>query len=322
MELFIGIDVSKTCLDIYIDGLDKTFKISNTQKDIEDWLKTFKSLKADHTLKLIVCEPTGGYETLFVQFMHDQLLPIHVVHANKVRHFAKTIGRLAKTDTMDARLLSQYAKVFQPQPDQQKRTPDQIEMTFLVKRRQQLLKQRIEESNRLDKTIPGWLKESIQNHLSFLKTEIDKIEKQIQTLSQSSLKESIDLLTSIPGVGLLTASTMLAGIPELGMGTSSSLASLIGIAPFNQDSGKFCKKRRIYAGRASVRSALYMATIASLIHNKQLKTFYQRLKAKGKPSKVAIVACMRKLLSILNAVFKRKSPWTNSLNDTYLPLST
>jgi transposase len=155
------------------------------------------------------------------------------------------------------------------------------------------------------------MKESIENHITWMKEQIKALEKKLKSHLETyeNLNHGTALLTSVPGIGLLTACTLLSGIPELGALSSKALAALIGVAPFNKDSGRMSKKRSIQAGRASVRAVLYMATVASLIHNPYVKKFYHKLKAKGKPSKVALVACMRKLLTILNSVMKRQAPW-------------
>jgi len=309
METYVGVDVSKNDLDIYHDGTRKSSKISNTLPAIRHWLKEMDCEKKN--IKLIICEATGGYESPVVEELKKAKFPVHVVHANKVRYFAKTTGALAKTDKIDSRLLAHYARLFQSQPDEQEIPPETQALQFFVKRRQQLIKQKVEESNRLDKTLPVWVKESIEAHITWMEEQIKALEKKLQSHVENyeTLNKETALLTSVPGIGLLTACTLLSGIPELGALSSKSLSALIGVAPFNKDSGRISKKRSIQAGRASVRVALYMATVASLIHNPYVKKFYHKLKAKGKPSKVALVACMRKLLTLLNSVIKRKTPW-------------
>lgn len=313
MELFIGVDVSKDRLDIHLEGLSQTVSIANTLESIQNWINDLFKLNKKHQIQLIICEATGGYEALMVTLLKTSQFPVHVVHANKVRHFAKSIGQLAKTDKIDCRLLSQYAKVFHPQPDETQVSPEVKTLHLYLKRRQQLIKQKVEEGNRLDKLLPEWLKKSIQEHVIWLEKKIAESDQSIKEYIESLpiLKKPIDLLISIPGVGLLTAATIFASIPNLGHIPQKSLTALVGLAPFNRDSGKTFKKRSIQGGRRAVRSALYMATVASLIHNPLLKNFYHKLKAKGKPSKVAIVACMRKLLLILNAISKKQSPWIN-----------
>lgn len=313
MELFIGVDVSKAQLDIHLEELSQTISIPNTLESIQDWVVALSKLNQNHQIKLIICEATGEYEALMVTLLKTSQFPVHVVHANKVRHFAKSTGILAKTDKIDCRLLSQYAKVFLPQPDKTGDSPEVKTLHLYIKRRQQLIKQKVEEGNRLDKLLPEWLKNSIQEHVTWLEERITESNQTIKDYIESlaSLKEPIDLLTSIPGVGLLTAATVFASLPNSGRISQKSLTALIGLAPLNRDSGKIFKKRSIHRGRSDVRSALYMATVASLILNPLLKSFYHMLKAKGKPSKVAIVACLRKLLILLNAVAKRQSPRFN-----------
>ena len=260
---------------------------------------------------MIICEATGGYESSVVEELKKAKLPVHMVHANKVRYFAKTTGALAKTDKIDSRLLANYARLFQPQPDERETPPETQALQFFVKRRQQLIKQKVEERNRLDKSLPAWMKESIETHITWMEEQIKDLEKKLQSHVENyqALNKGAILLTSVPGIDMLTACALLSGIPELGSLSSKSLSALIGVAPFNKDSGRISKKRSIQAGRASVRAALYMASVASLIHNPYVKKFYHKLKAKGKPSKVALVACMRKLLIVLNSVIKRQAPW-------------
>lgn len=310
MECFIGIDVGKAFLDVYIDGLNTAFQVPNTFLSIQDLVNKLAKIKEDE-IKLIVCEPTGGYEAALVECLRAAQLPIHIAHANKVRDFARAQGKYAKTDKIDSRLLCEYGKILKPAPSQEKLSPELKEIQALWTRKHQLAEEKLREKNRLEKKVSEVIRSSIERNLTWIDNELIKLEEQLRaSIDQtSSIRNFVDLLTSIPGVGLQTALAMVTGVPELGSVDHKSLSSLIGVSPFNRDSGKKRGQRRIKGGRAHVRKALYMAAVASVRSNPLLKTFYLRLRAKGKKAKVALVAVMRKLLAILNSVASRQSPW-------------
>jgi transposase len=315
MEAYIGIDVGKSNLDVHVNGQD--INTANSDTAIKKLIKRFKKEESNGlTIKLIICEATGGYEELLVNLLAESGYPIHVAHPNKVRYFAKSQGQLAKTDRIDARILSEYGRLSQLQSNHKPVSAEQVELRSLLQRRRQLLDEKVRESNRLDKPITNACRHSIKSHIKWIEKEVKQIEKATkeQVEENQSLKEAIALLESIPGVGFLTAATVLTGLPELGELGDKELSALVGVAPMNADSGKYQGKRSIKGGRRVIREILYMATIASLRCNKVIKDYYHRLRAKGKPGKVAIVAGMHKLLRIINSVFKRQSPWEEELS--------
>jgi transposase len=241
-------------------------------------------------------------------------IPVHVAHANKIRYFAKASGELAKTDTIDAKIICLYAQHFNLRAKAINITPEQEYLKGLAVRRNQLLSEKVREQNRLEIPLPDCLMNSIKKHINWLEQELEQIELLIDKYISSSqeLTKHLELMTSIPGIGKQTAIAFITDVPELGNIDTPALSALIGVAPFASDSGTIKKQRRIYGGRTNVRQVLYMATVASLRVNHLIKSFYTKLIKKGKKAKVAIVACMHKLLSILNSVAKRQSVWVNS----------
>ncbi len=317
MELYVGVDVSKAHLDVHIHDMKNGFaRVENSKDGIEGVIKTLECLqeKGD-IICLVICEATGGYERLLSIMLQASSLPIHVVHPNKVRNFAKAIGKFAKTDKIDAKILSEFARVFKPDADTITLTPELQRLQALFIRRQQLLDEKIRENNRLDKRIMDVLRDSIEKHVIWLKNEIKEVEKLIDQHLElhNEIQESVALLESVPGVGTLTAISLLVGLPELGSLEDKKLASLIGVAPLNRDSGKTIGKRYIHGGRGTVRSSLYMAALVSIRFNPDMKIFYQRLRKKGKVAKVALTAVVRKLLILLNHIVRRKTPWENRI---------
>lgn len=315
MELYVGIDVSKAHLDIYINvEKGKSYRLENSQVGIESLVSLLEKFESEgHNIQLIICEATGGYERLLSTMLHAKGLPIHVAHANKVRNFAKATGRFSKTDKIDSKLLSEFAKVFKPKPDVTSLTPDLELLGDLLTRRQQLLDEKIRENNRLDKHLLEPLRQSIEKHIQWLKTELKETEGLIVRHIEihDEIKKSIELIKSIPGIGTLTAAALLTELPELGHINDKQLSALVGVAPLNQDSGKKAGKRYIQGGKSSIRKSLYMSAIVSIRFNPDLKEFYQRLRAKGKAAKIALIAVVRKLLILLNIVVRRQTPWQN-----------
>lgn len=315
MELYVGIDVSKASLDIHVNGInEKDLKLENSQSGIENLVQFLKSLQLkDHVIKLVICEATGGYERLLSKILQAADLPVHTAHPNKVRNFAKALGQFAKTDRIDAKILSEFAKVFKPNPDTDIITPEFEYLKALFLRRQQLLAEKLRESNRLDKDLLVVLRQSIEKHILWLKKELQEIEKLIEKhlKSHDAIKSSVELLTSVPGVGALTAIALLVRLPELGTIEDKKIAALVGVAPLNRDSGKITGKRFIQGGRRSIRSSLYMAAVSSIRFNSDMKAYYQHLRKKGKAAKVALTAVVRKLIILLNKIARRKTPWEN-----------
>lgn len=309
MTNVIGIDVGKRQLDIDWLGTPITYK--NDQQGINCLVKKLSELQDKQQLSLAICEATGGYERGFSQACHQAKLPIHVAHANKVRHFAKCQGLLAKTDKIDARVLSDYGRLLNPFPDRVYLSESGEKVACLLKRREQLLSDKLKEENRLDKWLDEANKQSINDHIAWLDQEIKKIEAGLKEMEQSDdIKEAHTLLTSIPAIGDLMAHYLIAYLPELGILSHKQVSALGGVAPFNQDSGSIRGKRSIQGGRAHLRRRLYMSAISAIRCNPDLKTFYTRLKAKGKCTKVAIIAVIHKLLMMANSVLRRREPWS------------
>jgi transposase len=317
MELHVGVDVSKKTLDVYINDIDKKeYDFENNQAGIEKFLGVLKALQLkDHDIQLIICEATGGYEKLLSDLCHFNNFPIHVVHPNKVKSFAKATGTFAKTDKIDAKILNQFARVFQPTPDQISLSPELETLRALVIRRQQLLEEKNRETNRLDKGIGVVARQSIEKHVRWLEKALHAIENAIskQVKNNPKIQESVELLESVPGIGILTAVILLVELPELGQIGDKQLASLVGVAPMNKDSGTKSGKRSIRGGRSFVRKILYMAALTSSRFNPDMKKFYQGLRARGKVAKVALTAVLHKLLILLNSIARRRTPWEHRI---------
>lgn len=309
MGAYIGIDVGKATLDICFS--DKITTLSNHPPSIKKWIKEIAKNKA---IELVLCEATGGYERTLVKELQKQEIPVFVEHANKIRSFAKSKGQLAKTDRIDAKLIMEYASTMKPQAKPQYLSESAEEIRDLLKRRNQLLDDKIRETARLDKGYRTKIKKFVLSHIKFLEKQLDCVQKEIDQLAaQAEIQKDVELLTSIPGIGQQTALMILTLLPEMGSLKNKSLAALVGVAPFNRDSGQCRGKRFIQGGRKTLRKALYMAAVAAIRWNQPLATFYRRLRAKGKCGKVAIVAVMNKLLAMINSVYKRQSPWIENL---------
>lgn len=310
MKHYIGIDIGKFKLDVDWDAGHWTFE--NTQTGIH---RLIKKLAAHPAETVIVYEPTGGYETQLVRLLRAKGLQLHSAHANKVRDFAKSKGYLAKTDKLDAKVIREYAQCMQVEADKVKLTQNTEKLGDLLKRRDELLDNKTQECNRLDTTYDSDTKRSIQSHIQWIEKVLRRIEDKMKDLQNSDpdIQQKHELLCSVKGVGSLVANTLIAYVPELGAIEPKSLAALLGLAPFNRDSGTQQGRRYIMGGRGKVRKVLYMAALSCIRYNKDLKAFYERLKAKGKPSKVALVAVMRKLMTLLNSIMRRKTPWQENL---------
>jgi len=297
MTTYIGIDVSKLLLDIHHNG--QAAQIPNTEKAIRAYLKSLP----DDTM--LVCESSGGYEATLITQAHAQRRPIARINARQVRDFAKAKGRLAKTDTLDARIITEFAQAFHPTP-LCPADPLQIELSALVKLRSHILNQ-ITQNNNLQETL------SDKNILRILASTVAALKKQevkirnliVATIKRSpSLTSNVNRLQEVQGFGLVTAFSLLSFMPELGTLSDTQAASLAGVAPFNHDSGQFRGQRHIRGGRSHLRSALYMAALVASRYNPILKPLYQRLLAAGKPKKLALTVLMRKLILLANRILK------------------
>jgi len=302
--VFIGIDVSAKQLDVAF-AADSQATYVNDDAGIATLCARLKTL----TCELIVLEATGGYEALVVASLAGVGLPVRVINPRQVRDFARATGLLAKTDRLDAQVLRQFAErirpVVLPQKSEQER-----ELGAVVTRRRELVQMLGAEKNRL-KLATMRVRKDITVHIRFLEKRIDdtdaELERQIR--EHESFRLTDELLQSVPSVGNVSSSTLIALLPELGSLSHRKITALVGLAPFNDDSGSRHGRRRIWGGRQEVRNVLYMATVSALRFNPQIRTTYQRLVAAGKPKKVALVACMRNLLITLNAIVRDQSPW-------------
>ncbi|WP_131740683.1 IS110 family transposase [Legionella busanensis] len=262
-------------------------------------------------ITLCAFEATGGYEKKLIDCYEELRLPYRMLHANHIRAYAKALGILAKTDKLDAKVIHDYAMAVSVDAVSSKNENQDI--SDLLNRREQLTAMRIEESNRLETMTNKVLIKSFKAHIKWIEKQVDTIEAQlVECVNRNdSVKFLFELYTSIPGIGLITALRLIADLPELLTHTDKQLAALIGIAPMNNDSGKMRGYRRIIAGRAKIRRLLYLATISAIKCNPLIKSFYNKLKSKGKPGKVAIIASSRKLLTVLRSKAQNKIPWVS-----------
>jgi transposase len=304
-EIFVGIDVSKAWLDGAVHEQKEVWRVSNEETGIAHLVKTLKKLKP----RLVVLEPTGGFEMLVVAELSQAGLPVAVVNAKRVRDFAKATGQMAKTDKLDAQVLAHFAAAVRP-GIRSLRSEEEEHLTALLTRRRQVLDMLTVEKNRLV-TVRAKMRPDLEAHIHWLSNSLKELDQEIEEFVKGSpsWKEKDTLLQSVPGVGPVTSATLLGMLPELGLLNRQAIAALVGVAPMNKDSGRKQGKRRIFGGRAAVRSVLYMAALSAKKHNPFIRTFYARLLQHGKEKKVALTACMRKLLVILNAMLRTNQPW-------------
>ena len=303
-ETYIGIDISSNNLDLAIYKDEKTRQFSNDQEGLRKVCDFLSRLKPT----LIVFEATGGYEIPLYIALSEAKLPAAPVNPRQVRDFAKATGKLAKTDILDARVIAHFAAALHPQP---RPIPESQEIKEIVARRNQLVQMIVAEKNRLHSARKN-IKARIQSHIQWLEEELDGTNKELEQCIRDNpeWQKKNDLLQSMPGVGPVLSTTLLADLPELGKLNRRQIAALTGVAPLNRDSGTLRGKRTIWGGRATVRGALYMATLVATRFNPVIRQLYQRLLDAGKLKKVAIVACMRKLLIILNSMVKHNTNWS------------
>jgi transposase len=304
-ELFVGIDVGKKKDDVYVHGLANESQFHNDAEGIRELVDSMRQLSPT----LIVAEATGGYERLMVAHLSAAGLPIAVVNPTRVRRFAESLGQLAKTDKIDARMIAHFASVVRP-PVRTLKSEEEEYLGELLDRRRQIIAMQTAEKNRLH-TSRGRIRDDIQEHVDWLTSKQRELDKEIAHLIRSNQEwsEKEALLRSVPGVGPVTAATLLADLPELGTLNRQKIAALAGVAPFNKDSGSKRGRRRIFGGRSAVRRTLYMAALSCTRFNPVIKRFYDSLIKRGKEKKVALTACMRKLLVILNAMVRKQEVW-------------
>jgi transposase len=305
VPLFVGIDVSKATLDIGLRPSDETWQIIYDDAHVEALVDQLTELSPT----LIVVEATGGLENVLVAALAAARLPVVVINPRLARDFARATGRLAKTDRIDAQMLAHYADAIRPSlrplPDASTQ-----QLRALVVRRRQLVDMMTAEQSRRS-AAPARVRDSIVQHLNWMRQQLASLDNDLdEMLKASSLwRERDAILQSTPGVGPVLSRTLMAHVPELGELSGKEMAALIGVAPFNRDSGTWRGRRMIWGGRANVRAVLYMSALVATRHNPVIREFYERLLAAGKLKKVALTACMRKLLTILNSMVKHQQPW-------------
>jgi transposase len=304
-ESYVGIDVSKETLDVAVRPTGEQWRVSQTEEGLGPLVERLQGLSP----ALVVLEATGGLEVPVAAALGIAGLPVAVVNPRQVRDFARATGKLAKTDQLDAQVLALFAErvrpVPRPLPD-----PQTQELTALLARRRQMVAMLVTEQNRLGMALPT-VRLGIREHIAWLEGKLGDLNDGMGKLLRESplWREKEDLLRSVPGVGPVLTLTLLAELPELGTLGRRQVAALVGVAPLNRDSGALRGKRSIWGGRAKVRAALYMAALVAARFNPLVRAFYQKLLTAGKPKKVALTACMRKLLTILNAIMKHRTPW-------------
>jgi transposase len=307
--VFVGIDVSKDRLDVHLRPRAQAFAVARNGEGLQNLVAGLAAVRP----ALIVLEATGGFEITVAAALAGAGLPLAVVNPRQIRDFARATGRLAKTDSLDAAAIALFAERIRPEP---KAVPDQAarQLTELVARRQQIIEMIGAESNRRRQARDKRLAKRLDAHLAWLQKELTGLETDLdQAVRESPVwREKEDLLKSVPGIGPTTARTLLAQLPELGALDRRRIAALVGIAPINRDSGRFRGRRMIAGGRVAVRNVLYMATLVASRYNDKIKAIYQRLVTAGRPKKLALVAAMRKLLTILNAILRDQTPWQSA----------
>ena len=312
----MGIDVGGQFLDLYVLPQNQAARLPNDPQGIRDILQLAKDLN----VSLIVMEATGGLEMPLALECGLHQLPTAVMNPRQIRDFARSTGRLAKTDAIDAHIIARFAFTLRPDarplPD-----PQAAHLKALLARRKQLIDMRTAESLRLKRALDPLLP-SLHKHIQFLSQELDDLDRKIDDLIDSNIlwKDKLLLLRNVPGVGPVSSFTLVGALPELGSLNRRQIAALLGVAPLNRDSGRHRGRRSIWGGRANIRSALYMATMSARVHNPPIKAFYEQLVAAGKPGKVALVASMRKLLTMLNAMIRDGASWNHSSRTSPIPL--
>jgi transposase len=310
--MFVGIDVAKAELVVSILPATECFTVTNDERGVRTLVERLRAVAPT----LIVLEATGGYELLGAAALAAAALPVVVVNPRQVRDFAKATGQLAKTDRIDADILARFADVVRPAV---RPLVDEAAQEFeaLLTRRRQLLEMLQAERNRTGQIFGKGkrvVKKSLKNHISYLERELRMTDKDLGDMIKASAvwSERDELLQSVPGVGPVLSRTLLADLPELGRLSRREIAKLVGVAPFSRDSGTMRGRRFVQGGRATVRAVLYMAALVATKRNAVIRAFYQRLVAAGKPKKLALVACMRKLLTILNVMVRTAQPWSSN----------
>jgi len=310
MEIYVGIDIAKLTFDLCSGPQKQNQQFENNTKGIRQAAKMLTGLRP----KLVVMEATGGYETPLAAELYAVGLPVAIVNPRRIRDFARARGQLAKTDKIDAEVIATFAAKMQP-PTQEHIDHTSRLMKALVARRHQLIRTRTAENNRMEHALEKVITASLGRIIKTIDREIEKVERLIreQLARMPELKAKAQMLDSTPGIGETTAAMLVTEVPELGRLNRRQIAMLIGVAPINRDSGTFRGKRMTGAGRRDVKSRLYMPTLVAIRHNNVIRSFYQHLLSKGKPKMTAIIACMRKLITILNIMVAKNETWNPNL---------
>ncbi len=305
----LGVDVSKASLDVAWSGDGEVQRLANDTAGISAVVAKAQELEVQR----ITVEASGGWQLPLVAALLHAGLPVVVVNPRQVREYARATGTLAKTDRIDARVLCAFTLAVQP-PLRALKDQQAEALSALLARRQQLLGMRTAEKNRLTLGATGLVRKNLKAHIKWLDRHLRDTDRELKQLIEASpaWQAKEDLLTSAPGIGNTTARVLIGQLPELGQLNHKQIAALAGLAPFNRDSGTLRGQRMIWGGRHDVRTALYMATVSAIRANPPIRDFYERLKSNGKPSKVALTACMRKLLVTLNAMLRDQTPWQNT----------
>jgi transposase len=313
VDAFVGIDVSKKQLDVLVRPTGELWSVTNDEPGIQDLVAKL----AERRPTLVVLEATGGLQVAAVTALALRGVPVAVVNPRQVRDFAKALGRLAKTDAIDAEVLARFAEAVRPEP-RPIPTEQAVQLEGLLTRRRQLVEMVTAETNRHSACRVARVRRGIEEHIAWLRKQVTDVDDELDGAIRGSAvwREKDDLLQSVPGVGPVVSRTLLVELPELGQLNRKKIAALVGVAPMNRDSGTRRGHRHIWGGRAAVRGVLYMAALVATRHNPLFKAFYQGLLRRGKLKKVALVACMRKLLTTLNAMARAGTRWSIAATTT------
>jgi transposase len=309
-QTYIGIDISKCHFDLYVLPESKQYQFENNPKGIQQCLKMLETSRP----KLTVMESTGGYEVALATELHLAGLAVAVVNPRQIRDFARAVGQIAKTDKIDARVIARFASTVEP-PAKDVLDAKARQLKALVARRDQLVGMHVAESNRMEHAVDRDIVRSIKAVLKAIERQIVQVDSQIaeHIVQDPQLKRKADIVDSAPGIACTTASMLVTRLPELGLLNRRRIAALVGVAPMNRDSGTFKGKRMTGGGRRRIRTALYMPTLAAIRHNPVIREFYNRLLAKGKTKMTAVIAAMRKLLTILNTMVAKNQCWNPNI---------
>lgn len=305
----VGIDVSKVALDVWIDTRERLIHLENSASGIVQLLKEFEGLH----ISGVIMEATSRYHSLAESMLISAGLPVAVINPLQIKNFARAMGKVAKSDPIDARIICEYGRRMKPEfiPVRDKVLQD---MAMLLTRRRQLVQNRVMEITRLQEKSGAWIEKDIAEHIACLNVQIDALDKEIkdQLNQNAAFSPKRKMLETVKGIGPVTQAAILSQLPELGHLNRRQISALVGVCPYDRDSGQLCGKRAIWGCRSGLRATLYMAMLSAVRYNPQIKSFYTSLVAHGKPKKVAITACIRKFITILNAMFRDQKDWAYS----------